>query len=411
MYIMKRLTLTGQLLVVIAMLMCATGVHATDELTTEQTIVNVEYAGNLPAQIDSASLSIVTSLKLVGELNGTDILHIRNCAANLATLDLQEAKIAWGGDAYFSVGKNKCYTTPGIIDDYMFYKQEKLQNVILPPSITAIGKQAFGFCSSLVSVTLPSSLKTIGTSAFAQCTSLASISIPESVTYIDEMAFVSCQSLTSIDLPSGLKSIEKSTFNNCSSLEYIGMPMSLTSIGQSAFALCSSLKELVIPDSVKSIGQMAFMNCTALTTLTLPKALESVGNWIFYGCTALTAVYIAAETPPTGYNSLTTAVDTNCTLYVPKGTLNDYLLSDWGVFDNISEYSRYSESGNTEYNSGGLVIGGGDTGTTGVDAAEAGGGAVEVARYAADGQQLAAPAKGLNIVRMSDGSIRKVMVR
>lgn len=408
---MKRLTLTRQLLVVIAMMMYALGAHAADEQTTEQTVITVEHAGTLHEKIDSASFSLVTNLKLVGELNGTDILYIRNCADNITILDMEDVTFVWCKDPYYQLAKKKYYTEPNTIGDYMFYGKSSLQQVVLPATVTEIGKQAFGFCSNLVSVSLPSTLQTIGTSAFAQCGSLVSINLPESLTTIDQMAFVSCTSLTSVKLPSGITSIELSTFNNCANLQYVDLPETLTNIGQSAFALCSSLKEIVIPDSVKSVGQMAFMNCTALKTITLSKAMEGVGNWIFYGCTALTAVYIAAETPPTGYNSLTTAVDTNCTLYVPKGTLNDYLLSDWGVFDNISEYSRYSESGNTEYNSGGLVIGGGDTGTTGVDAVEAGGGAVEVARYAADGQQLAAPAKGLNIVRMSDGSIRKVMVR
>lgn len=37
--------------------------------------------------------------------------------------------------------------------------------------------------------------------------------------------------------------------------------------------------------------------------------------------------------------------------------------------------------------------------------------AVEVARYAVDGTQLAAPQKGVNIVRMSDGTTRKVVVK
>jgi hypothetical protein len=35
----------------------------------------------------------------------------------------------------------------------------------------------------------------------------------------------------------------------------------------------------------------------------------------------------------------------------------------------------------------------------------------EVARYTLDGKQLTAPAKGVNIVRLSDGSIRKVIVK
>ena len=37
--------------------------------------------------------------------------------------------------------------------------------------------------------------------------------------------------------------------------------------------------------------------------------------------------------------------------------------------------------------------------------------AVETARYTLDGRRIDAPVKGINIVRYSDGSVRKVMVK
>ena len=49
--------------------------------------------------------------------------------------------------------------------------------------------------------------------------------------------------------------------------------------------------------------------------------------------------------------------------------------------------------------------------TTGIDSVTLNPNAKEVSRYSADGQQLATPAKGLNIVKYSDGSVRKVIVK
>ncbi len=49
--------------------------------------------------------------------------------------------------------------------------------------------------------------------------------------------------------------------------------------------------------------------------------------------------------------------------------------------------------------------------STGVEEVEAAGDAREVARYSVDGRQLSAPQPGLNIVRMSDGTSRKVWVK
>lgn len=49
--------------------------------------------------------------------------------------------------------------------------------------------------------------------------------------------------------------------------------------------------------------------------------------------------------------------------------------------------------------------------STAINDATADAAAVEVARYAVDGTQIAAPQKGVNIIRMSDGTTRKVVVK
>ena len=50
-----------------------------------------------------------------------------------------------------------------------------------------------------------------------------------------------------------------------------------------------------------------------------------------------------------------------------------------------------------------------ESGIDAIDAAD--GNATETARYNAAGQIVTAPVKGLNIIRMSDGTIRKVIVK
>ena len=64
------------------------------------------------------------------------------------------------------------------------------------------------------------------------------------------------------------------------------------------------------------------------------------------------------------------------------------------------------------YNYKGFVLDIGSEASTAVKAVKvAGDEAVEVARYAINGARLAAPAKGINIVKMSDGTVRKVFVK
>lgn len=49
--------------------------------------------------------------------------------------------------------------------------------------------------------------------------------------------------------------------------------------------------------------------------------------------------------------------------------------------------------------------------STGVEETVAEGDVREVARYSLNGCKLAAPQKGINIIRMSDGTTRKVLVK
>ena len=49
--------------------------------------------------------------------------------------------------------------------------------------------------------------------------------------------------------------------------------------------------------------------------------------------------------------------------------------------------------------------------TTGIDKTTTSTDVEEVARYSVNGQPLSAPTKGLNIVKYSDGSVKKVAVR
>ena len=136
--------------------------------------------------------------------------------------------------------------------------------LVIPDSVTSIGKYAFCGCSSLASITIPDSVTSIGISAFWGCSSLTSVTIGDSVTSIDWGAFRSCSSLKSITIPNSVTSIDSNAFEYCSSLTSITIPNSVTSIGVSAFEDCSSLTSITIPDSVTSIGYHAFYDCSSL---------------------------------------------------------------------------------------------------------------------------------------------------
>jgi len=131
-----------------------------------------------------------------------------------------------------------------VIQSETFYYCSDLKSIILPNSVTRIGKSAFYGCSSLTNITIPNSVTTIKSYTFSGCSSLTNITIPNSVTTIEDAAFLGCSSLTNITIPNSVTTIKSYTFYGCSSLTNITIPNSVTTIGSSAFDECSKLKEI-----------------------------------------------------------------------------------------------------------------------------------------------------------------------
>ena len=418
---MRNFTFKGLFLEVVFIVLGSLSIQAADgDLITKQITIKLEEAGTLPSKIGDTKKYKITNLKIMGEINGTDLCFIREMAGSdregwrtegkLATLDLSGAKIVRGGGIYYN--SVNCYTSDDVIGNYAFSGCRSLTSLILPSNVTSIGYSAFYGCIRLTSLTLPSSVTSIGSSAFEGCRSLPSLILPSSVTEIGSSAFYGCSGLTSLTLPSSVTSIDGRAFYGCSSLFGLTLPSSVTSIGSSAFEACyglfsltlpssvteigesafrgcSSLFSLTLPSSVTEIGESAFRGCSGLTSLTLPSSVTSIGKSAFEGCSGLTSIYVSWESPLSIDASTFKDANTGkCILYVPKGTYDDYWLSNWGIFENIVEYDA-----------------------TGIDHITTSGEAKEISRYAADGQRLEVPAKGLNIVKYSDGSVKKVVVQ
>ena len=315
------------------MLLGSTAIQAAGgELITKQITLTLDEAGTLPDKISESQKNLITNLKIVGKINGTDLKFIREMAGcdvngketdgKLSILDLSDAKIVGGGSAYYSDRD----------DGFIYTSNDKL------------GDYVFNGCSGLTSLTLPSSVTKIGCYALFNCIGLTSLTLPSSVTEIGEHAFLNCSGLTNFTIPSGV-----------------------TSIGTSAFFCCYGLISLTIPSSVTAIGSQAFKHCSGLTSIYVyMEKLPETGSNLFLGCD-----------------------EKNCTVYVPKGTGDAYFRSaEFGYFYNIVEFDA-----------------------TGIDKVATSADVKEVSRYSANGQRLSAPAKGLNIVKYSDGSVKKVVVQ
>ena len=399
---MNLSTLKNLFLTTVFMLFGCLAIQAADEgLVTKQITIKLDEAGTLPNRIGESKKYLITNLKIVGEVNGTDWRIIREMAGcdyegektggKLSILDLSDAKIVKGGSEYvfFGYDSSRRYTSNDKLGDYAFYGCSGLTSLTIPSSVTSIGSEAFSGCSGLTSLTIPSSVTSIGESAFWDCSGLTSLTIPSSVTSIGNYAFYDCSSLTSLTIPSSVTSIGYAAFYDCSSLTSLTIPSSVTSIGEAAFSGCSGLTSLTIPSSVTSIGEAAFSGCSGLTSLTIPSSVTSIGNYALKGCSGLTSIYVYPEKlPKLGEKVFDGCNAKNCKVYVPTGTYDDYWLSEFGYFENIVEFDA-----------------------TGIDKVTTSTDAKEVSRYSVNGQRLSAPAKGLNIVKYSDGSVKKVVVQ
>ena len=254
-----------------------------------------------------------------------------------------------------------------IICDEAFWWCDSLSEIVIPSSVTSIGKGAFSFCYSLSEIVIPSSVTSIGKGAFFSCSSLIYISIPKSViclngnpftrwnskleclspnfVYEDDILFnkdksriisFRKQNIKSYVIPSSVTSIGDSAFSWCDSLSEIVIPSSVTSIGNNAFSGCRSLSDIVIPSSVTSIGDGAFSDCGSLSSIVIPPSVTSIGDGVFYHCDSLSKIVIPSSVTSIGNNAFSDCRSLS-DIVIPSNvtSIGDSAFSDCGSLSSI----------------------------------------------------------------------------
>jgi hypothetical protein len=134
-------------------------------------------------------------------------------------------------------------------------------------------KVDFSKCTSLIE---------IGDNVFYACTKLEEIVLPDSVTTIGDGAFNYCTKLRKIVMPSSLEKLGDSVFEDCDSLEEVDMSKvtKLTTIPK-RFETGDD-KQMVIPMGVTTIRKDAFEYCNMYALFlppTLKDYMDTNGNW------------------------------------------------------------------------------------------------------------------------------------
>ena len=404
--------------------------------------------GNNVTQIGSDAFNGCTNLESA-QINNQDTIRAN---AFYGCTNLESAKI----------------NNQGAIEANAFQNCSSLETVILGEQITSLGDNAFRGCSALQSIVIPDSVKTMGTYAFEGCGNLTSAKIGTGIETIGTYTFSGCSSLTDLQIGSNVSTIDTYAFNGCSALAEIEIPQSVTSIGNNVFKGCNSLKQVIMADeaselqlgsngssplfadcpldsvyigrnisystsssygyspfyrntslrtvtitdaeteipanefygctnlknvtignSVTSIGNYAFSGCSSLAQFEFGAAVENIGAEAFSDCTAMTKIISHATTPPVcGAQALDDINKWACTLSVPEGYLSAYQQADqWKDFFFINDD------------------------VSGIDALPANGLPQAKDYYDLNGKRVSQPLRGLNILRMSDGTIKKVVIK
>ena len=147
-----------------------------------ETIVSVPQPGTLSALLTTMDKNV----KINGAINGSDIKYLRQQInnGNITSLNLSDASIVSGGDAYYE----EFTTNDNIVGECMFNQCEKLEYISLPNSITYISSKAFSK-SGLKKIEIPDKVSTLGFDAFAYCNALDTVVLGRKTNKLEQGVF------------------------------------------------------------------------------------------------------------------------------------------------------------------------------------------------------------------------------
>lgn len=190
-----------------------------------------------------------------------------------------------------------------------------LKKVKLGSEVTEIRPYTFIYCSDITEVIIPDSVTGIGRSAFNGCRGLKYIILPNSVTNIGYGSFMYSTSMEYIRISNNVTNIGQSAFTGCSNLRRVNLSKKLNKIESSAFSGCSSLAEVRFGDCISEIGANAFGKC---------------GNVQCYDFSKCVSVPVLANI------GVFEEIPSDCSIVVP-----DNLYDDWIVATNWSTYAGH----------------------------------------------------------------------
>lgn len=348
------------------------------------------------------------------------------------------------------------------IGDFAFYNNSKIKDVTIPENVLSVGNSLFWGCSSLETVNLPNSItKLDGT--FGYCTSLKEVTIPDGVKEL-RFAFCRCTSLSSIIIPNSVEDIGYSSFSGCSNLQTVKIGSGVISVSWESFINCKNLSEVYCyATNVPNTNSGAFSGSyIEYATLFVPSSsieqYKATEPWKSFGNivglpkyhltylvdnevykdyeleenTAITPEQAATKEGYTfsGWSDIPSTMPAHDVTVTGTFSINTYKLTykvDGEVYRTYDvEYGAtitpeaaptkegYTFSGWSEIPTTmpahDVIVTGTFTQETGIDQIMGSkNGSAMI--FTIDGKRVDTPKKGMNVIRMKDGTMRKVVVK
>jgi len=158
--------------------------HETIKTGEGAEVVYLDKSGTLADSLSSQAIKATIG----GLINGTDFKYMRQLISegNLSSLDLTDARIIGGGQAYYQNYKSSLST----VGSHVFYDCKQLISIQLPQKATKIEDNAFAR-SGLKEVRIPDGVTTIGGDAFAYCDQLNQVVVGSKVKTMSQGVFYS----------------------------------------------------------------------------------------------------------------------------------------------------------------------------------------------------------------------------
>lgn len=280
------------------------------------------------------------------------------------------------------------------------FAYSNVEEIILGEDVTSIGDYAFRGCN-MHSIKMSDNVTRIGNYAFMECSSLTSIDFSNNLTYIGKWAFTMCSNLLTVTIPQSVRCIDQIAFYWCDRLTKVVINSNevVARENEQFYTLRScfgpQVKEFVFGEDVRKIAWIACSESEKLTTVTISSHLACIEDSAFHKCTSIADVYCYAEqVPEMGKDVFVDSNYKNATLHVPAASIEAYRSAEqWKDFGNI------------------VALADKDPKPTGISEMEYAPITANKAIYDLQGHQLTQPKKGLNIIKMSNGTTRKVIVK